>query len=267
MPEDKKPIEDAFGQPRDSSTGAAIPPEAPKVEDKKPDDKAAEIKLDDIENNPVVKGLREEINKLNVDKGSMGTNLSEMRKVINKANDRIAELEKGGKPNIEPLFTDIKRVKDLSKEEQEAMTDTEKRLFDQLADTRDAMNKKVADDQKRQTDTEVATTEQQRAEQAKAEFVGRAQKAALAVADNDKEMANQILDKFNLFRDTDKLDDEELALRMKDAALLVPDFKPAKQPKSPQGSVVAAGTKEDPHGVDAIVQQAKGGATPGKYQL
>lgn len=275
-----KPVVDAFGTERDSTTGLPIAPAA-KVEDKKPElgedgKPKVEVKpkedADNLENNPVVVKLRESIKKLEEDKGSMGTNLSKQNDIIKKAQDEIKRLKDGGTAKVEPMFKDIKRVKDLTAEQQAEMSEAEKTLFDTLADTREAMNKTIADAATKAAGEEAkAATEAEEAEQSET-FNKAVQKSALILAGStdgkstqaQKDMANAIIAEFNLFADNDKLSPDELIERLTKAAKLVPDYKPAKEQKAPTGKAAgAADVKDDPNGINKIVEEVKNGRTGG----
>lgn len=272
MADEQKPVTDAFGVDREPTTGQPIVPvvetkKEPELgEDGKPKvEKKAEV---DLKDNPVVKELSDKVAKLETDKGSMGKNLSDARKIIDKAQDEIKRLKEGGKTAVEPLFKDIKRVKDLPKAQQDEMTESEKTLFDSLADTREQMNKLVLDAGSKEAAAQEEAGKQTEAEaeteRVNAHITEVVQPIALKYADNDSGIANEIISNFNLFAGNDSADDAELARRMEKAALMTPKYVAAKEQKTISGGKpVEAGTKDDPHGVDAIVEAA-GKAGSGK---
>jgi hypothetical protein len=279
MADEPKPIIDAFGEPR-SEDGKIIPPPAPVVEEpKKPEGKEGTGKQPeaaDIENHPVVKDLMEKVTKLQTDKGSMGKNLSDQGKIIKEAQDEIKRLKNGGDAKPKPLFEDIKRVKDLPKAQVDEMTDAEKTLFDALADTREQMNKMVIDAQQQrqegETDAQKRETEaqaQKDADKAKGEFDKKAQTAAKKLAGTDTELANKIIENFNLFKDNEALDDDGLAERMQAAARMIPTYTPPKQGSATgggTGSAVKDAAAGDQFGTEDIIKQAQG-QDRGRYQL
>lgn len=264
---------DAFGDTR-GEDGKIVPPVAPpapapevgadgkpvvKVEEKKPE-------AGDLEKNPLVVELRtsiqsltEKLTKETGDKSAMGKNLSAMR-------ERLDKLEKGDtKGAAEPVFKkeEMKRVKDYTKEEQDAMTPAEKALIESNADMKERINGMVATAAKEAADKAHAdgqkTEEEKEIEDTNARISTTVQPIALKLAGNDKDLANQIILNFNMFSGNDTLDDKQLAERVAMAARMIPDFKPAKEQASPAGGAVKAGGKdgEDPHGVQAIVDQAR----------
>src|SRR3954447_26284462 len=125
-----KPIIDAFGEPR-SEDGKVIPPSLPPVEPPNKNDAGGKKEPEggqpeaDIEKHPAVIALKDQIAEV---KKSMGGNLSKQREIIDRLEKDLKDAQAGKKPNIEPLFKEIKRVKDLSKEEREAMTEAEMKL-------------------------------------------------------------------------------------------------------------------------------------------
>lgn len=266
-----KPIIDTFGTERNTD-GTPVVPTPPA--DKK---KEGEGKKDDedFEKNPVVVQLRDTIKKLEEDKGSMGGNLSAQGKAIEKMKQELADLKSGKSSGVEPLFKDIKRVKDLPAEQQAEMTDAEKKIFDELADTHEAMNKLVADAAKKESDAEAEEATAQEAEDAAEAFNGKVQSATLAlvgVTDGrptqaQKDMANAIIEEFNAFAGNEKLSDKELAERIQKAAKLVPDYKPAKEQKSPAGAAAKPVDQSGSSEVDKIVEETRAGQKGGTYTL
>lgn len=265
-----KPVTDVFGTQRDSATGLPVQAPAPKEEakqeldaDGKPKAKVEPKAADDLENNPVVKALRDDLKKVNDDKGSMGKSLSDMRKIVDDTKAELKRIKDGGAAKIEPMFKDIKRVKDLPTEQQEAMTDGEKKLMDQLADTQEAMNKTIAEattkEAAEKSAAEAAATEAEDT----ATFTKDIQTRAIKMASGDVRVANAIIAEFNTFADNDKLDEAGRDERLAKAAKLVPDYKPPAEQKGPAGKAAGAAKDADANGVDKIVQEVAAGRTGG----
>lgn len=277
---EQKPILDVFGTER-GADGKPVVPEAPAPapvdpKDKKPEDKKPEEPAPtDIEKNPVVVELRTQLKQLTDDKSSMGGNLSAQGKAIEALKKKLAAIEGGEKPGGEPLFKDIKRVKDLTKDEQEAMSESEKKIFDELADTREAMNKQVADAAKEKS--EAATAAETEAEEADAveTFNKNVQSEVLALVGStdgrptaaQKELANQIIEEFNAFADNDKLTPSQRKERIEKAAKLVPDYKPAKEQKSPTGTAPRPTDNGGDSAIDKIVEETAKHKGGGSYAL
>ncbi len=296
--EDKKPIDDAFGVKRDVQTAQPIievakQPEfveqngvkyvneggKPKLDtDGKPMPyKAKAETADEIENNPVVKELRSQLKKSEEDKASMGKSLSEQRTVFEK---RLDALEKGGKQDTEkafkPPFPEIKRVKDLPAAESAEMSETEKRLFDQNADMMERINateKEKFDGQVASEKSKVQETEKQKEEREALEadetFNKDVQSRVSKLTSNNVALTNQIIEKFNTFKDNHLLEGDALDARIAEATKLVPDYKPAKQQQSPTGGAVENGGQnaDDPFGIKSIIDEAKKGSSGNSYSL
>jgi hypothetical protein len=291
-----KPHPDAFGVARDAEGKVVI--DVPKQPDfvevngakyvndgtgkPKTDDKGNPLAYtppdqtpaaDDIEKNPVVQELRKQLVKSEEDKKSMGQSLSEQRKTFEA---RLEKLEKGEKtPKGEPVFKEIKRVKDLTKAEQDAMTDTEKTLFDKNADLMEAMNK-MAENQQTETvkerqareQSEAAAKEEREASEADAEFNRDVQSRVIKLAGNNVDVANKIIAEFNNFKDNHLLEDDEVDARIEKAAKLVPEYKPVKQQQTPQGGAVKAGAgADDPFGNKDVIKEAKAASGGQSYSL
>lgn len=258
---DNTPKQDAFGADNQ-------PPTPPKKGGKE----QGEGKDDDIENNPLVKELRTQIESV---KKEYGTNLSGQRTVIERLEKEIEALKKGGKPtgegeggdaDGEVLFKDIKRSKDLTKDERDEMTETEIRQMDQIADMQEAQNKLYAELQKKGKTEETKQVE---------DLNTTVRSAALELSKGEDgkentELANQIIESFKAMKfSTDGLSAEDIKKRVKLAAGEVPDYKPPKEQPSNngKGKVVKKGASDtDPFGVDAIVEEATKGQD-GNYTL
>jgi len=258
-----KPVVDAFGVDRNAD-GTVKVPDIP-VEKKEPidvvvkkDDKGA----DDIEKNPIVVALRTE---LKTTKDELGGNLSGQREKSEKREGQLKDCMAGKKPPVEGASAfiydpaTIKRVKDLPTDEQEEMTDTEKKQMDELADMKEHMNALFAAGAKKETD-EKKETETTVAKQAQTE--------AKKLAGDDTAVANAIIANFNKFAGNDRLTPEEVTARIADANRMRSDYKPPKESPSPRGRAAGGGDgkADDPFGNIAIIDEAKKGRT-GAYQL
>lgn len=265
------PVPDVFGTIR-TADGKPVVEEPAKKEDKK---EGEDKKPDEIEKNPVVVELRSQLKKLEEDKGSMGGNLSEQGKAIAKLKKELDDIKGGKKPTVEPMFKDIKRVKDLPAERQAEMSDTEKATFDSLAETQEKMNAMIADAGKKETDAAAAAAAAEEDEQTAEAFNGRVQSAVLVLVgaaegkptSEQKDMANAIIEEFNAFSGNDKLDAKGIADRLQKAAKLVPDYKPPKEQKSPTGGAAKAADGTGSSEIDKIVEDAKAKKGGGTYAL
>lgn len=264
-----KPVVDVFGTER-ATDGKPVVPPAPA--EKKEGEQA---KPEDIEKNPVVLALKDQIKKLEDDKGSMGGNLSAQGKAIEAMKKELADIKGGKKPSAEPMFKDIKRVKDLPAEQQAEMSDTEKATFDALADTREAMNKMIADAATKEGEAAAAEATAEEAEAAQLAFNTTVQSAVLTLVgavdgkptSEQKEIANAIIEEFNAFSGNEKLDAKGIAERLAKAAKLVPDFKPQKEQKSPNGGAAKPVNGEGGGEVDKIVEETLAGKGGGTFKL
>lgn len=244
MDENGQPIKaeaDAFGTP--STPPEAIPAEKTVVK----------------KETEVIEGLKADIEKV---KREYGSNLSGQREVIKKLEGEIAELRIGKKPDEkleEGLFKDVKHSKDLTAEQKDEMTELEIKLLDELADVKEALNKNYIESQK---DKKVAET-------AKVDDVNKSvREHASAIANGDTEMANQIIESFNIMKfNVDGLTPEELKQRVEVAAKQVPDYKPPREQATVHGKTVKQnGGGTDPFGTDKIVAEATQGQN-GTYSL
>lgn len=193
----------------------------------------------DIENHPFVQTLRKEVENI---KSEYGTNLSGQRTVIKNLEKKIAELQSGkfpadGKQEGVP-FKEIKRSKDLTKDERDAMTEVELRQIDAIADLQATINGITAAQLQKETEAKEKETEQQETKEiSRNETVrGNAKKLADEVG-GGVDVANQIIENFNLY-DQSKITDAQVEEFLKRAATLVPDYKlPKEQPKKHGGAV------------------------------
>lgn len=262
-----KPIVDAFGVDRNPD-GSAKAPDVPvdkkeegagEGEGKKKDE--AGKGGDDIEKNPVVVALRKELTDT---KAELGGNLSGQREKIEKLEGQLADFIAGKKPEgAKDTFiydpATIKRVKDLPADEQEEMTETEKKQMDELADMKEKMNQlfaagvKKETEEKKETETTVAKLAQQEAK---------------ALAGDDTALANAIIANFNKFSGNDKLTPAEVKTRIEEANRMRSDYTPPKEGKTVRGKAAGGGDGkgDDPFGNNAVIEEAKKGRT-GAYQL
>lgn len=238
---------DAFGNP-------SIPPE-PIVEK----EVEKEVKKGEIdENHPLIVGLKQQIEDV---KKEYGGNLSGQRDVIKNLENKIKELEGGKKQDeIEVLYKDIKRSKDLSAEEREEMTDTEIKQMDQIADMQEAQNKMYVDMQKKNKAEEGKET-------GKVEDLNTlVRETAMELAGDDVAVANQIIEATKQFVLTD-LPADKVKERVANATKLVPNYKAPKEQKKVNGKPVkGTGTSDDPFGVNKIIEEATKGSG-GTYSL
>ena len=249
------PKVDAFGE------AVPAPDAAPGAKKEGEDAPAAEWKEGDpMDKHPLVLGLKAEVENV---KKEYGSNLSGQREVIDRLTKQIDTLMKNGgkspEDSIKPLHENVKHVKDLTQEEQDAMTETEKKMFDELADIKDRENAAHIEKEKAKlTGDDTKKTNVEKVAQAE----------ALKLAGNDKTVANTILEKFNQFGGNDTLTDDEVKARVAEATKLVPDYKPPKeQTSAPRGEAPGGGQGTDPFGVDSIVKEAAAKNQPGSYGL
>lgn len=247
-----------FGQPVKDGQIVEMPaPAAPAADDKKPDGG----KVEDIENHPLVKELRAQIEAV---KKEYGGNLSGQRDKISRLEKQIADISKGAKPEEKPkpIFDKIVFSKDLPKEERDEMTPRERELHDELMTTRQRIN-------------EMAATNAPKPDAAKEgdgstfDVVKGVQDAAMKLAEGNYLKATQLVEKFNaLGFDLSQITAENVAERVASVADLIPDFKPKKEQETTRGGAVrSAGASS---GVDSVVAAAaadRSAASNGNYEL
>jgi len=230
---DNTPDTDAFGEPTKDS-----PIKVEKKPDKKDDG--------DIEKNPLVIELRKQV----ADKEKMGENLSNQGKIIDTLKKEIEEMKKGKNENgeeSETLHKDIKWSKDLTAEEKEELTDTEIKQMDEIAKLKETQNKLFE-----------AINKKKEPEGEKLDVSSVVKKAAKELAEDNTDIANQIIEIFNsLDFKTEGLTEEKLKEKVKIAASQVPDYKPPKEQTGKKGNTVkGGGDDKDPFGVDKIIEEA-----------
>ena len=215
------------------------------------------------DDHPAIVALTKKIEDV---KKEYGSNLSGQRSVIEKLEDEIKVLKKGegDDKDIDVPFKDIKHSKDLSKEDKEKMSDTELKQMDQIADMQELANKNhitAVKGTKTQTDEKVSNLNTSVQAEAK----------ALATKEDgtvNTELANQIIESSKQFK-LEGLTAEQLKEKIKVAAGLVPDYKPAKEQKNTNktNKTVKDNKKgDDPFGSNKIIEEATA-ESDGKYGL
>lgn len=270
---------DVFGVERDT-TGHIVPPPAPpagegeKDKDDKEDgdgkDKDDKGKKDDldIENHPVVKQLKADLEKVKTDYGG---NLSGQRDLIDELTGKLKKYEKGEQLEGANVYDpkEIKRVKDLPKEQQEEMTELEKTLFDQAADMKERINqiasKGVEKEQKENDAAEITRKAQERTSHVSKTI----QAAAKALAADDVNVANQIIDAFNNLKfNTEGMSDEDIKARVETAAKTLSTYKaPSEQGAGGKGKPAGEGKAGTEVDTDAIVDEVAAGRGGKSFQL
>jgi hypothetical protein len=253
-PKPKEPETDLFGVPRETP-GAPKPKSEEKGDDEEKKDRKNEPAKDvDIENHPIVQELRKQVETI---KNDYGTNLSGQRKVIDTLQKQLKELQGGKAPDNTQAtapFKEIKRSKDLSKDERESMTEAELRQMDAVADLQETINGLAGQLTKKEIEAKEKETEQaETRETNRNETVRGLAKKIAEEAGGGVDLANQIIDSYNLY-DQSKIGDAQVEEFVKRAATLVPDYKPPKEQPKKQGSAVKAVKDEDPFGIDKIVE-------------
>lgn len=147
-------------------------------------------------------------------------------------------------------------VKDLPKDKQDAMTDTEKRLWDDGVKTKELLNK----DAKEKFDAKVEAAKKA-AENVDDSIVlddeveDFVKDGALELADGDKKKANEIIKYFNKYnKNTSGLTEDEIIDRLNDAYKLTGSYQPPRDQKTGKKGKAAKKNGKDPHGVDSIVE-------------
>lgn len=269
------PAADPFGVRLDTSgkdAGGAKPQEQQKPDagkDKKPDG-------DNVEEHPLVKELRAQIDTI---KSEYGENLKGQRGIIERLEKEIGALKGGKKPDggkegeeeADVPFKEIRFSKDLKQEERDDMTEAEIRQMDVIAAMQVTMNNMA----KAVVKTEKKTEEQKiedlnTAAKSRALTIAEdALKANPALAKTAKELANLIIVEFNEYNNA-SITPEQMETRLQKALKNVPNYTPPKENESKggQGSAVknGAGGKEDPFGVNKVIADMQG-ANKGGYEL
>lgn len=269
-PADEKDSVDIFGDEPEEATEQAPEEEGDDTtkddkkggEDKKKGDKGDDDDTEDDDDNPVVQALKES-NKVKDD------SIRAMRR-------RIKELEKGGgkasDAEVDLPYKSIQWSKDLSEDERDSMTETEIKQMDQIAE----MQQRINDDVQKAHDAEVKKAEEADEDDDddwdtgekldKGEAKKFAKSEALKLAGGDKDVANEILQEYNLFNN-EGLTDSQIKERLEKANKLRPDYQPPKMQKKKTGKAAKGNAAADPFGVDTIVEQAAGGDNKETYDL
>lgn len=165
---------------------------------------------------------------------------------------------------FKPPYPDLKRSHELPKEEQDEMTEREKKLHDDNIDVKERLNADAkATWEKEQKAKAEAINEDALTEDEAEDFV---KASALYLAKGDKKIANQIIRKYNQFNN-EGLTEEQIEDRLGDAAKLVKGFTPAREQGSKKGKAVKK-TKSNKEGdIDAIVEKAAGSNTKKPIEL
>lgn len=266
MNEPIKPAEEPKPAQTDIFGSSNVPPAPPVVEpDKKPIDPT------DIEQNPLVIELRTQLKNT---KDSLGGNLSALGKKTKLLEKQLAEALKNGglKPDgkngkqSDVPFKEIKRSKDLTQDQRDEMTDNEIKQMDIIADLQEKQNEAFLKQNATQEEGDEDGGDDDEGGEEKVTEVDKTVKAmAKELAGGDIDLANLIIESAKQFNLTG-LTKEQLKERVISAHKLVPNYVPPKEQGGIQGGTVKAGAnKNDPHGVDKIIEEAttsgKGGYT------
>lgn len=255
--EAEAPVTNAFGD--DVKDGVIVPQggteESGGADDKgkKKEEKPTEV---DISKHPAFVELKTLFDDY---KRTTGENLSNQGRIIEDL--RKGKKDEGGAGGDDnALFKNIKRSKDLTDEEREGMTETEIKQMDSIADMQEGMNKMASMLGKKET----ANVEDRN----KAVRTLATTLAKESSGKDDTELANQIIENFNLFDQT-KIPADKVEEFVKRAATQVSTYKPPKEQKRVSGAPVKKGGDggTDPFGVDAIVEEASKRSTGGAYAL
>lgn len=144
-------------------------------------------------------------------------------------------------------------VKDLPKDEQEKMTDTEKRLWDDGVKVKIRLNEEAKE--KHDSKVEAAKKAAENIDESIVlddELEDFAKDLALETAGGDKKVANEILKYFNRW-DNKNLKEDEVIDRIEDAFKLTKNYQPPKDQQRKKGKSVKK-NNADESGVDAIVK-------------
>ena len=181
---------------------------------------------------------------------SKDENIRAMKEAIKSLESRIkgkgdGEKGGGGEGEVEALFKEIKTSKDLTAEQKEEMTDTEIKQMDEIAALKTGMNNLAT-----------LIKKGQNPEKGQVDIQSTVKDSAKELAAGNKELANLIIEsvkKFNL----EGLTEDEIVMRVGEAAKLVPTYKPPKeQPTGKDGKPAGGGGSDtDAFGVDKIVEE------------
>lgn len=251
------PTTDAFGEPV-KVTEAEIVAETP----------AIDTVIDDSKLTPT-----ERMTKMAEELGTLKANLESSTSLHKKKDDdiramaeKIKAFEKGngGAPaggqeqDGDVPFKEIKTSKDLTDDEKDEMTDAEIRSLDEMAVLKQTINQQARDLAKSKGGDGAVDVSQ------------TVKDTALVLGDNDAETANKIIEAFNGAKfNTKDMTADEVQKAVALVAGTITGYKPPKEDSIRPGTGKPAvnGTKEDPYGVNKIVQQVAKQTTSETYQL
>jgi len=184
-----------------------------------------------------------EIDRLNGLLKTKNNSLREMRK--SRRTSAVSSQE------FKPPYPNLKRSHELPKDEQDEMTEREKKLYDDSIEIKERLNddaKKAFEiEEKKKADeiNEDALTDDEAEDFVKA--------SAKYLAKGNTKMANQIIRKYNQFNN-EGLTEEEIEDRLADASKLVKGFKkPKEQARGKKGKSVKK-AKRGEGGIDEVVK-------------
>jgi hypothetical protein len=220
MPEEVKP--NVFGELMDKDGKQFVP---------QPEDVKSGPETDPLEKNPLVVELRKQVAQADLDKKSIGGNLSKQNKIIADLQEKIANIEAGKNSDTpEVPNKDIKRSKDLSQDDRDDMTQKEIELMDKLADAQEKENKAFLESQKGKKEEKDDESDDNSGQPDMKKLETTVREEALLMT-GDREMANELIKKFNQFSGNEKLDDKGIKERLVEASKLVSGFtqRPTRQ--------------------------------------
>lgn len=155
---------------------------------------------------------------------------------------------------------DIKFVKDLPEEEREDLTDTEKSMMDKVANMEKRENDNFINSEKSKN-SDKASAEENKGVSFSVDDVVKAK--ALELSGGDKEMANNIIQKYNMF-DNKGITEADALIRISESVKLVENFKPQEHSKSSTGKTVKPNKTGSSETVDKIMNEEN---SDGTYDL
>lgn len=226
------------------------------IEQKLEEEREARVRLEE-KNNSKDENIKEMRNKL---KDLEQRNKQSGGQKDQNKGDEGGEGDKGVEQSGK-VFEEIKTSSDLSQEEKDEMTDTEIKQYDEIASLKQGMNQLAG------VMTQNQGQQGQQGQQEGEEEGGDTSETKEAVktkaqelAKGDTEQANKIIEAFNNMKfDLSKLTEDEIKERVEIASKNATGKKGPKEQSSPKGGAVKGGSKEDPHGVDKIVEEATSG--------
>lgn len=239
---------DAFGAPVGGE-------EAPVVEEKPVENKPTEIDAVKLgEELGSLKAKFEASETLHAKKDADIRAMAEKIKAYEKGNGGAPQ---GGQEQEGDVpFKEIKTSKDLTDDEKDEMTDAEIKALDEMAELKKTINTMHLAQAKGKDDVlDVNKTVKDN---------------ALALAENDTDKANQIIEAFNGSKfNTAEMTAEDIQKAVEMVAVTVTGYKKPKEDaiRGGGGKPPVGGTKSDPHGVDAIVESVAKQSGGGTYSL